>query len=143
MQRDVLIEWDLESTPLEVRTDSVLGSDDRVHVNFYPAEGNYAGQVFLYFPSTAPQYSIKWCRSWTNFPVTPPSADDKVWRITLTKTAGVRLVIHCNDLKVLDKLLSDETCNIAWSTYWNNDVTKIKFTSVDTASDYYKAKAGD
>ena len=137
MQRDVEIEWDLESTPLMVRTNSVLGSDDGVWVDLCSAGGT-AGRVHLRFNPTL-QYYLHWCTpSWTNFPVTAPSALDKVWRINLTRTAGVRLVIHCNDVEVLNKLLSS-SCKSGWDTYWNRDVTKIKFTILDTASDYYKA----
>ena len=143
VQRSVYIEWDLESTPLGIRTNSVLGSNDRVDVYFYSAEGELAGRVILRFASTL-QYWLDWCStSWTNLPVTPPSATDKVWRITLTRTAGVRLVIHCNDVEVLNTLLSEATCRSGWSTYWNRDVTKIRFYSPDTASDYYRPQPGD
>ena len=142
MQRSVKIEWDLESTPLEIRTNSVLGSNDVVDVVLYSAEGEYAGTVALYFTSTL-QYHIGWCSTWTNLPVTPPSATDKVWRITLTRTAGVRLVIHCNDVEVLNTLLSQATCSDSrWSTAWNRDVAKIKFYKHDTASDYYGPQPG-
>ena len=143
MQQSVELEWNLESTPLEIRTNSVLGSDDRVDVYFYSAEGESAGGVLLRFTSTL-QYYLAWCTYWTNLPVTPPSATDKVWRITLTRTAGIRLVIHCNDVEVLNTLLSEATCSRSgWSTYWNRDVTKIKFCFPDTASDYYRPQPGD
>ena len=139
MQRSVKIEWDLESTPLEIRTNSVLGSDDRVDVFFYSAGGESAGAVALYFTSTL-KYYLNWCStSWTNLPVTAPSDTDKVWRITLTRTAGIRLVIHCNDVEVLNTLLSQATCSDSgWSTVWNRDVTKIMFHPSETASDYYR-----
>ena len=141
MQRGVKIEWDPESTSLEVRTSSVLGSYGRVDVYFYSAEGDRAGAVGLYFTTTALQYQLGWCSaSYTNLPVTPPSADDKVWRITLTRTTGVRVVIHCNDVEVLNTLISQATCSDSeWNTYWNRDVTKIKFYSWDRASDFYRA----
>ena len=144
MQRGVYIEWVLESTPLEIRTNSVLGSDDRVWVYFSSAGGESAGGVSLHFTST-PQYWLSWCIYRTNLPVTPPSATDKVWRITLTKTAGVRLVIHCNEVEVVNTLLSDATCSDSkWSTVWSRDVTKINFRfPSDTASDYYGPQPGD
>ena len=141
MQRDVFIEWDLESTPLEIRTDSVLGSNQMVKVNFYSASGQDAGHVQLYFGFTLQYYLDRCSHSWTNLPVTLPSATDKFWRITLTKTAGVRVVIHCNDVEVVNELLSEPRCSSSWwSTVWNRDVTKIKFYSDrDTASDNYRA----
>ena len=144
MQRNSKIEWDLESIPLEIRTNSVLGNNDMVDVLFYSAEGELAGRVVLRFTSSL-QYLLDMCStSWTNLPVTPPSATDKDWRITLTRTAGVRLVIHCNDVELLNTLLSQATCSDGgWSTYWNRDVTKIMFRLSDTASDYYKPQSGD
>ena len=143
VQQSVELEWDLESTPLEIRTNSVLGSNDMVNVYFYSAKGEYAGAVSLRFTYTL-QYDLGWCRSWTTLPVTPPSATDKVWRISLTRTAGVRLVIHCNDVEVLNTLLSQATCSYSgWSTYWNRDVTKIMFLPSDKASDYYRPQPGN
>ena len=143
VQRDVLIEWDLESTPLMVRTNSMLGSDDGVWVDLFSAGGESAGRVNLRFTVThLLKYYLHWCTStWNNLPVTAPSANEKVWRITLTRTAGVRLVIiHCNDVEVLNTLLSQATCGSnERNTYWSRDVTKIKFGIHDTASDYYKA----
>ncbi|XP_063685596.1 endosome/lysosome-associated apoptosis and autophagy regulator 1-like [Bolinopsis microptera] len=138
VKREVEIEWDSESKPLEIKTNSVLGSGDKVFVFFYSAEGPLSGGVVLYFSST-PQYWIPYCSSTsTNFPVKPPSTINKVWSITLTRTAGVRLVIHCNEVEVLNILISQATCSSSgWSTYWTGYVAKIQFHSSDTASDYY------
>ena len=140
MQLDVLIEWDLESTPLEIRTDSVRGSGNQVIVDFFSAGEQRAGRIHLYFLPIL-EYFLDLCySSWTNLPVTAPSATDKVWRITLTRTAGVRLVIHCNDVEVVNTLLSQATCSYSeWSTIWNRDVANILFHSYDRASDYYRA----
>ncbi|XP_063678964.1 uncharacterized protein LOC134814712 [Bolinopsis microptera] len=138
VEREVQIEWDLESTPLEIKTNSGLRSGEAVKVRFYSSIIDYAGLVQLYFDST-PQYNLGYCNTpYMNLHVNPPSPTDKVWRITLTRTAGVRLVIHCNEVEVLNILISQATCSdSSWSTYWNRDVTKIKFFSSDSASDYY------
>ena len=132
------LQWDLAAVPLEVKTNSVLGSDDQVRLALYSAEGEYAGVVYLYFTSP-PQYSLHWCGPDTIFPTTIPSATDKVWRFTLTRTAGIRLVIHCNDVEVLNFLFSDTTCisKSSWSTIWSRDVATILFRSDGTAPDYY------
>ena len=139
------IEWDLETTPIAVRTNSVPGSDDVVNVEF-SARGEYAGGVRIHFSST-PQYYLLYCTSFKTVLVNLPSANDKVWRITLTRTAGVRLVIHCNLVEVVNILNPHSTfCDraSAWdsSTIWNRDVTTIRFNS-DTASDYYGPQPGD
>ncbi|KAL5264054.1 hypothetical protein ACHWQZ_G005225 [Mnemiopsis leidyi] len=130
---------DLETTPLEIKTNSTLESGDEVYVLLYNSQGEYAGGVYIYFTST-PQYYLDWCSSYTtNFPSNLPAAVDKVWRISLTRTSGIRLQIHCNDVEVLNFLLSDDTCsNSDWRKYWSRDVEKIAFSRSDTASDYYR-----
>ena len=110
---------------------------------FYTSQGYYAARVYLYFTST-PQYEIYRCNSDKNdFSTSLPAADDKVWRITKTTTSGIRLQIHCNDVEVLDILISDTTCSDGfWGRYWPRDVEKIYFPSDDTASDYYRPYLG-
>ena len=140
VQRSVLLPLDLENTPLEIRTNSTLGSGDKVVVWFYPTQGEYVGGVEIFFSST-PQYYLSWCSSWTSFPSNLSSEVDKIWRITLDKTAGIRLQIHCNGVEVLNFLMSDNTCirNGSWRKYWSRDVERIYFpTNRDTASDYYR-----
>ena len=132
----MIIERDLESTPLEIRSNTMLGSPDYIVVLFYSAGGDDAGGFHLFFTSTL-NYLINKCTEWTILPVTPPT--DQVWRITLTKTTGVRLVIHCNDVEIRNTLLSQSTCtDSSWGTYWNRDVAKIKFYKHDKASDKYR-----
>ena len=143
MELENATEWDLESTPLEIKTDSVMGSSDKVAVVLLSGNA-YTGVVYLFFTSPQ-QYHLSWCTAGNyKFHVNPPSDNDKIWRISLTRTAGVRLVIHCNEVEVLNTLLSQATCSDSeWSTYWSRDVTKIKFTSSDKASDYYRPQPGD
>ena len=139
MQRGVTIDYDLEGTPLEIKTDSELGSNEYVFVYLYSAGGDKTGYVYLYF-SSAMQYQLGYCTYTTNLPTAPPSTANKVWRITLTRSSGVRVQIHCNGVEVLNLLLSDRTCGYSsWSTTWNRDVEKIWFHSRwDTASDKYR-----
>ncbi|KAL5251950.1 hypothetical protein ACHWQZ_G014927 [Mnemiopsis leidyi] len=130
---------DLETTPLEIKTNSTLGSEDKVDVYFYTSRGDYAGRVWIYFLSN-PQFGLGDCSSsLNNFPTNLPAAVDKVWRISLNRTSGIRLQIHCNEDEVLNYLLSDGTCdNSNWRDYWTRDVERIGFASDDTASDYYR-----
>ncbi|XP_063689003.1 uncharacterized protein LOC134822077 [Bolinopsis microptera] len=141
VERDVVIEWDLESTPLEIKS-SELGSNDNVlYVTFYSAWGMFAGGLWLDLAS--PLYSLQFCTSFKKFAVNPPSTADKVWRITLTRTEGVRVVVHCNEVEVLNILLSQSCTETKWSKYWNRLVTKMKFRKADSASDYYRAQPVD
>jgi hypothetical protein len=138
----VKIDFDLKTTSLEIKTDSTIGSGDHVYVVFHTSQGSWAGLVDIRFTSP-PQYYLGWCTSWTNFPVNLPTATHKIWRITKTRTSGIRLVIHCNDVEVLNFLISDSTCgSTSWST-WNRTVTEIYFDSRwDTASDSYRQTIG-
>ena len=120
----------------------MVGSNEKVKVEFYSANDDLAGVVTLSLTST-PQYSLTLCKLLTNFPTALPSETDKIWRITLTRTSGVRLVIHCNNKEVLNEVLSGITCSkiyeTAWSTYWARDVEKIRFPSGNNvASDFYR-----
>ena len=133
------INYDLENSPLQIKTDSVVGSNDKVSVSFYKIR-TIAGGVSLFFTSP-PQYQLTKCsRDATNFPTPLPSETDKIWTITLSKTSGIRLMIHCNNKEVLNVVLSDNTCTSShWSTTWNTDVEEMYFIPErDTASDYYR-----
>ena len=126
---------------MEIMTDSELGiSEERMQLFFYNSLGYYAGGFNLFF-SSIPWYWIQFCTISlrTNFPTDLPAARNKIWRITLTKTSGIRLQIHCNNVEVLNILLSDTTCGKSdWSTYWNREIEKIRFGPFDSVSDYYR-----
>ena len=141
VKRDVYIDADLESSPLEIMTDSSLGSGEKVEVHFYTSEEGYAGGVILHFTST-PRYQLWTCtNSRNNFLTELPTDTNKVWKISQTKTSDIRLVIHCNEEEVVNVILSDTTCGDSrWSSLWKGDVEKISFHEDDTASDYYTGK---
>ena len=140
VQRNVYKNYDLENAPLQIRTDSVVGSGDELSVSFLNGEENEAGRVVLFFEPT-PKYHLIWCTaSNTDFPTDLPSETVKIWKVTLSKTSNVRLQIKCNNKEVLNLVLSDATCfSGEWSTYWGRDVEQLMFRSSDTASDYYRA----
>ena len=137
MQRDVNIDFDLENTALEIKTDSTLGSDEEVAVYFHSAQGDDAGGVGFKF-SQSLSYWLHPCTEYVEFPVGVPPETDKVWRITLSRISSVKLVVHCNDVEVLNVLISDLTCITDWNTFWSDAVAKILFPSHDTASDFYR-----
>ena len=99
-----------------------------------------AGGVTLHFTSP-PKYELMCCTFYrTNFLNDLPTEEEKVWRISLTKTSGIRLVIHCNEVEVLNILMSYSTCRNIWNDYWKRDVEKIRIDGLDTASDYYRLR---
>jgi hypothetical protein len=141
--REVVIEFDLETTPLEIKTNSTLKSGQEVDVWFSTSQGHPAAGICFTLTSP-PQYFLYDCRSRTDFPTILPSAIDRVWRVTLTRTAGIRLKVHCNEVEVLNILISHSTCSDSmWSDYWSREIAEIFFTSWDDASDFYRPMRGN
>ena len=140
VQRGVKINYNLEISPLQIRTESetAIGSNEIMNVWFVNAQGETAGAFILIF-SSPPLYALNYCtRSYKNFPTALPSETDKVWMIT--RSSGTpSVVIHCNNKEILNVVLSDSTCDDSvWKTLWSRDVKDIIFKSNDGASDYYK-----
>ena len=141
VQRHVKINYDLENSPLQIRTDSEVESNERLAVLLYNAQEEYGGAIYVHFRSP-PQYLVESCNSshqTSNFHTALPTETDKIWRLTLTRTTDIRLIIHCNNKEVLNVLISGTTCSIdGWHKWWSRDVEKIMFSSYDTASNYYR-----
>ena len=134
MQRNVLIAHNLDTTPLLIKTNSVVGSRDFMALTI----NNDTSSDSIYFNfRSPPQYFIRHSCQKTNknFPssTTLPSEVNKVWKIT--KLPGPRITLHCNGLLVLDIKMS-KTCSE--STFWITNVKTLKFNPKDKASDYYK-----
>ena len=139
--------FDLETTPLEIMEGSEGGSGEEVVLVmfFFDSQGDDAGGIYLHPATFPPQYRIYHCRkNYTNFQTDPPISKDRIWRITKLRTSeGTRLHIHCNDVEVLDLLLSDRNCetNKNWNEIWSREVKMIDFNSQDTASHYFRPYA--
>ena len=147
MERRFNITHDMENVPLEIKTDSGMGSGDKLYLFFDTAKERKNCGFWIYF-SSPPKYRLVDCSRWTNFPETLPSRPEKIWRITLDKTSGIRLQVHCNEELVLNVKLSDEVCDHSyyrsfWRKHWSGNVTEIHFDPYDTASDYYRPYRGN
>lgn len=125
-----------------IKTNSTLGSRDEVDVKFYTRQnGNYksfAGGISILFAYNRLEYWLYGCSaSWKEFYTPPPTVIDKVWNITIVRTSGITVIIHCNGQEVLNTTVSVDTCYYSTSLWkWNRNVKWIKFMS-DSASDYY------
>ena len=116
-----------------------------VGLYFYEDQWNQAGGIVLRFTDSPPTFTLIACTSSSRTYLTElPSDSYKVWKITLSRTSGVRkLVIHCNDVEVVNTSMSDENCDVAtWSDQWSKDVMKISFQSWDSASKGYRTAPG-
>ena len=144
VQMNVKIDFDLENYPLQIKTNSVAGSDEELRVMFYDDQEDLIGGIYLFFKST-PQYYIGYCSSSKVDIPNLPSETEKVWTITFKRTSDVvTLVLHCNEVEVFNVVISDSICKSGFAArYWSNKpASKILFVSegnyVDTASDYYR-----
>ena len=136
------LDYNLESNPLEIKTNSRLDSDDKLMVWFKNAQGYSRGGIFIWF-EYIPRFKLDWCTSYTYFPTTLPTTLQKVWKITLDTSSGIRVQIQCNGKQVLNLLLSDETCSDGRWTGWTSDVEQIYFSTSDRASDFYRSYTGN
>ena len=101
--------------------------------------------IYIYLTPT-PKYRIYPCTPITRyneFPVELPAGRNKFWRITKSRTPGVRLQIHCNDVEVLDFPMSEGACSDnRWSSNWIKHFGWFNFGSDDSASDYFRSYPG-
>ena len=148
MVRSRYIDYDFKNSPLKIETDSEYQSrtPDEMALYFYhptaPNSQTLAGGIKIKLGSP-PQYLIGYCRlQYARFTDELPTKAEKIWEIT--KTLGLRLIIHCNRKKVLDIQISDSLCKSYnyWEYYWSKDVKRIIFSYLDTASDYYFHQLG-
>ena len=120
----------------------MLGEGVEAKVGFYTAEGNTLVGGFLIRFSSPPLFAIWQCTDWSNLPTVLPSEAERVWRVTLIRSSYIRLVAHCNDLEVLNLLISTSTCaHPGWYTNWGNEVKKIEFPADDKAYDFYSSQS--
>ena len=142
MKYDKYIPANLGTSFLKVRTNSSVGSGEKVVLRYYDKEGNYAaGFGILFSTSGRMEYALNNCQAqYTNFTTSVPAEQRKEWII---EKWGYRTKVYCNRKQVLDITASSEICDhpkVAdnWDTYWGRDVSKLEFPSEhDTAPDSF------
>ena len=132
-ERGVYIDYDIETYPLQIMTDSVVGSEDLVWVQFYTDDGSDSVGIDVKF-TDPPQYDIGYCTGWITFTV--PEEQVRTWPITKTATS---LIFACNGVEIYNYLFSESTDNQCLPQ-WSKDAAKIYFTSSDTASEEYRTQ---
>ncbi|KAL5247250.1 hypothetical protein ACHWQZ_G019197 [Mnemiopsis leidyi] len=137
VDRGVKITYELENSPLQIQTDSEVGSNELIQVWFFTGGNLEVGGVTLHL--TPPHYDLIHCStSGASFSADLPSSPIKVWTISLTRTSGIRLRVHCNDVEVFNVVISNSLCaSDVYQRWERKPVEKILFHH-DTASDYYR-----
>ena len=142
-ERNRIIQFDINSTPLQIYTDSEIGSGDVMWVQFM-GSGNTVG-ISVILDST-PNYRIGYC---INKPteIQKNRLGENKNRIWTIEQHGTRWQLFCNGVKIFDydtQTSNDEDCRDRWSS----DFTTMRFRQKtnytgrmgdkDTASDLYR-----
>jgi len=141
---DEKVNFDLESKPLIVKTNKALGAGGVINLYFWKNEGSYdalAGGLSIKLEKI-PVYWISYCsEEYRDLLNTIPDVTERVWKIALTRSAGTRIVVHCNDVLVVDVVLSDSTCeDDTYKKYYSVvGIDRVEFDEHDTASVSYSA----
>ena len=119
-----------------------MGSDEEIKVKLYSDEEEYLGMVHISFTSP-PKYRLaNFCSPPEESLTDLPSENAKIWKITFSRSSGIRLVIRCNDVEVVSAVINDTTCT-HMQQKWSKEIKKIVFSAADKASDFYKAFPGN
>ena len=128
---------DLENQPFWIRTDSEPGDGNQVVTQFFVPGGVESGGIRITFNDPM-EVRVSWCE--TELVTDPPGTREKVWKITLDRTQGIRITVHCNGVEVLNVVVSVTGCDgdDGWQGIWpSKTVASINFHYTDDASDYY------
>ena len=139
-ERNQFVEFDLESTPLQVFTNSEIGSGDLMWVQFFDANesSGKGGGITLYFDSQ-PKYDLGYCVARVDVPVNKLGTDkNRIWTI---KKENTRMKLVCNGVEIFD-IETQTSTKSECRTRWSFDCAKMRFASThagtDTASDFYR-----
>ena len=137
MDQRIKLDIPLETSPLQIKTDSTIGSDERIVIRLIFDDGADSWTFFSIIFSSPPSYQFHKCMDDStvkDFLFDWPPMINKVWTIKKTTSA---ITILCNGGVVLYFALSDKNCD-SWQPIWKENVARIRFSDSDTASDYYR-----
>eukprot|EP00116_Pleurobrachia_bachei_P002679 sb/3462941/ len=136
IKTEAKIPWDLEKTPLQIKTDSTLGSNEQMFVNIYDKDNVMVGNLAVFFGTW--RYKMVPCtgdiNTWAYFPHVGGHLYVFFW--TFTKT-GTALTIRCNGVNVLNYQFADSPHGGCVTKMGGDVVEQIQFPNWATASDYY------
>ena len=128
--RNAIIDISLDVTPVQVQTDSAVGSGDILWVRFVEHSTDNGPGVQIIF-SDPPTYSLGYCAH--NYEFTMPAGPERVWKIS--KEDG-RIKLVSNGDVIFDIDYSTSTNDLC-KYYWSLDFGQMKFQGGDTASVSY------
>ena len=144
VEREVFIPLNLDTLALEVKTDSLVGSNDLLSVMLYSnaSRESKLGQIAIKFEKTVKYFDSGCSNSWKDLPNFLPTTRENIWRFTFTRSFDESRIQHYhNGKRKLIPLMDKIACDHKGKTkpFWNRIVTHIAFSLKDTASDYFRA----
>ena len=104
MNHHQFVEFDFDKYPIQLKTDSEIGSGDSIDMCLYTSEEtnvkNCKNVGFIWIKFSDPmKYKVYECVSeWKTFNVAVPEGNDKIWEIVKTTS---ELRIYCNSIEVV------------------------------------------
>ena len=142
LELDTDIPWKWEEIPIQIKSDSVVGSEDAISIDMNRPE--YVMGIVIDYSSPI-TFSMPFCTSdddnsqvYEDLPVQPPVEVDKIWTFTKTDAA---LIITCNGVEVLNYKFADSKFSNCVPK-WGGDTTESIWFESDgwnSASDSYRA----
>ena len=136
-EKERKINFDINSTPLQIQTDSVLGSGDILFVRFIGQNSGGSVGIDVIF-TDPPTYDIGYCGTRTDL-IMPGTEKYRIW--TFQKENNT-IQLLCNGVEIYNlnyaEYSDDKNCIVRWSL----DFTHLRFVKsaslTDTASDFYR-----
>ena len=137
--------YQLDSSPIQVATNSTVGSQDVIHLHFRKNNDLAAGTIEIKF-SDPPAFSVGYClKDWHRFLM--PDAVSHVWTISKTfgngsesNTKANSVVIHCDNIVVTEFVFSEASNSSKCEAVWSRGSQKMRFSDEDTASREYRPR---
>ena len=135
MDQRIKLDIPLETSPLQIKTDSLIGSDERIVIRLIFDDDTNSYSFFSIIFSSPPSYRFHKCMvEDSTVKYDWPPVNNKVWTIKKTTSA---ITILCNGGVVLYFALSENNCD-SLQPIWKENVARIRFADTDSASDYYR-----
>ena len=114
--------FDWESSPLQIKTTSAIGSNDQVFFEVGDANKNHFARVVIRLSSNSIYY-VRFCQD--DFPLeNMPDAPDNVRVWTFTKKGFEGLLIECNGVEVANLKFAESEKPECMSSKWVNTPVK-------------------
>ena len=144
--RSQKIDISLETTPLEIWTNSTMGSGDSVALKLLSEKEEWLGTLELRF-TAPPRFQPLPCMNHyedLDMSACPSSVPSRVWRISLIRsTEQLMITTHCNGEELANFEATGIKCGSSvWNAYWSRSMVKIEFWESDSATDFYRKYIG-